>query len=84
MRCALWVPCALCAGECNEPRLVFFASRRIAKGREIIADYGPDYWELASEVIIAMHENDAGGVPHSQKDGGSSKATGKKKKNAKK
>ena len=35
--------------------LVFFASRRIAIGREVIADYGPDYWQCALKGIREAH-----------------------------
>ena len=35
--------------------LVFFASRRIAIGREIIADYGPDYWQGALKGLREAH-----------------------------
>lgn len=44
-------------GERNEPLVVFFASRRIPKGREIIADYGPDYWTPGTfEGLLAAHQ----------------------------
>jgi len=40
------------------PLLIFFASRRIAKGREVIADYGPDYWESALASLLEQHGSD--------------------------
>lgn len=46
-------------GETKQFLLVFFASKRIPKGKEIIADYGPDYWKVASEVLLREHEQEA-------------------------
>ena len=41
----------------KEPLMVWWASRRIPKGKEIIADYGPDYWISSTvDVICAAHE----------------------------
>ena len=41
----------------KEPLMVWWASRRIPKGKEIIADYGSDYWtSTAFEVLLAAHE----------------------------
>ena len=46
-------------GDAKEFYLVFFASRKIAKGREVIADYGPDYWSLASKALLCAHADEA-------------------------
>ena len=32
--------------------VMLFASERIPKGREIIVDYGPDYWQVALPSIL--------------------------------
>ena len=40
-------------------RLCFFASRRIRAGREIIVDYGPDYWEASHESLLRTHAKGA-------------------------
>ena len=42
-------------GEEKQFLLVFFASRNIAKGKEVIADYGPDYWQVAMEGLLEAH-----------------------------
>lgn len=44
-------------GDAHEFLLVFFASKRIKKGEEIIANYGPDYWKVAAGVLLAAHEH---------------------------
>ena len=44
-------------GEAKQFHLVFFASKRIRKGQEIIADYGPDYWARAGEVLLECHRS---------------------------
>ena len=47
---------AMVAGEFH---LCFFASRRIRAGREIIVDYGPDYWEASHESLLRTHAKGA-------------------------
>ena len=43
-------------GEQREWVVMLFASERIPKGREIIVDYGPDYWQVALPSILNGHE----------------------------
>ena len=45
-------------GETKDFFLVFFASKRIPKGKEIIADYGPDYWRVARSVLLRAHREE--------------------------
>ena len=63
-------------GDAKEFMLVFFASRKIRKGEEVIADYGPDYWKVASAALLEAHA-EAEGAPHandaSQKSGAAKK-----------
>ena len=42
-------------GASRELHLCFFASTPILKGCEIIADYGPDYWQTALRLLLAAH-----------------------------
>ena len=46
-------------GQTQEFHLCFFASRRIRAGREIIVDYGPDYWEATHESLLRTHAKGA-------------------------
>ena len=46
-------------GQTREFHLCFFASRRIRAGREIIVDYGPDYWEASHEALLRAHAKGA-------------------------
>ncbi len=67
------------SGETSEFHLVFFASKKIKKGHEIIADYGPDYWHLASSALLRAH---ASAPPPSQptsQPGAKAKGKGKAK-----
>ena len=57
--------------------LVFFASRRIAKNSEIIADYGDSYWEIATDVLLQAHRKEAAALQGSSAPGG--KHGGKRK-----
>ena len=42
-------------GTRREVHLCFFASAPIAKGRELIVDYGPEYWATALRLLLAAH-----------------------------
>ena len=64
-------------GEHGEFVLVFFASRRIAKNSEIIADYGDSYWEIATDVLLQAHRKEAAALQGSSAPGG--KHGGKRK-----
>eukprot|EP00964_Phaeocystis_antarctica_P073233 scaffold44913_cov56-Phaeocystis_antarctica.AAC.2 len=45
----------LFCGQAKQFHLVFFASARIKKGHEIIANYGPEFWRVASTVLLEAH-----------------------------
>ena len=63
-------------GEEKLPLLVFFASARIPEGREIIADYGPDYWKMASRALLQAHADvQANGAAASHRAGTSSSSS---------
>ena len=42
-------------GTRREVHLCFFASAPITKGRELIVDYGPEYWATALRLLLAAH-----------------------------
>lgn len=71
-------------GDNKEFVLVVFASKRIRKGDEIIIDYGPDYWQVASEALLRGHaaaqeRQAAPSGASSQKKGGPAGSSTKKK-----
>ena len=49
-------------GERKEFVVMLFASERIPKGREVIVDYGPDYWKAMLPAIIKEHEKASSAV----------------------
>ena len=60
-------------GEHGEFVLVFFASRRIAKNSEIIADYGDAFWEVATDVLLQAHKKEAATLLQGSASGGKRK-----------
>jgi len=62
-------------GEAKEFFLVFFASKRIPKGQEIIADYGPDYWRVARTVLLRAHREEVGKQEAGKQEAGKQEAS---------
>ena len=48
-------PCIVFHPEDHLPMIVYFAARKIRRGEEIIADYGPQFWNVAFKQLMTKH-----------------------------
>ena len=48
-------PCIVFHPEDHLPMIVYFAVRKIRRGEEIIADYGPQFWNVAFKQLMTKH-----------------------------